>query len=253
MDNVIVRIVLPLNLALLDGTTLQQDTTLEVIGQVDPWYCSTDQVRLEGGAYLNRLSDTTIAAMIYQCGRQCDAITYFRPKPPPPQIGPFESKAMEVYRRFFLAQQRWTQLRAAYTLILNTWDINSSRGVKTLGNFSITRYSQDKGDDVPKKLTEMKTEIDAWAIVVKSAGRLGVGEHMLPVMAAKGLFDPDAPAGRTWSVTGMGAPMKSIAGFGSMGKPVKFGIPSIVNVRFGRYLGGYMSSIPTYLIGAYQL
>ena len=50
------------------GRTLLDDYTVTVIGTITPFYCSVEQVRLAGGIYLNKVSDTTIAAMIYGPG-----------------------------------------------------------------------------------------------------------------------------------------------------------------------------------------
>jgi hypothetical protein len=47
----------------------------------------------------------------------------------------------------------------------------------------------------------------------------------------------------------MGANMKSIPGFGSTGKPVKFGSPPVIQFRTGRYMGGYLNLIPAYVMG----
>ena len=75
---------------------------------------------------------------------------------------------------------------------------------------------------------------------------------MLPAAAAKGKYgDPDAPAGRLWMTTGMGANRTSIAGYGSDGKPVKFGSPSVIQWRVGRYMGGYLSVVPKFMFGSY--
>jgi hypothetical protein len=132
------------------------------------------------------------------------------------------------------------------------WDVNASKGVKTLGNFSVTRFSQTKDEEVPKKLTELDKEVTDWTIVVQSGGAIGLAGRVLPAAAAKGKYgDPDIPAGRTWITTGMGANRKSIAGYGSDGKPVKFGSPPVVQWRVGRYLGGYLSVMPKFMMGSY--
>lgn len=245
MDNLIVRIVLPQGLALKNNQYLIEDTTFEIVGHITPWYCSVDQVKLEGGPYIRGLSDITISAMIYQHGRTCDAITTFAPQPPQPSGTAFATLGQETYQRFLLARQRYVQLKATKDLMLNLWDVNVTRGSKTLGNFSVSQVSQTKDEEVPKKLTTLEKDIKDWEIVVRSAGKITVGGRVLPTAAAKGLYDVDYPAGRMWMTTGMGANRKSIAGYGSNGKPVKFGSNPIIQWRVGRYTGGYMSVIPS--------
>jgi hypothetical protein len=245
-QNLVVRIALPANLALTDKSVMGEEVTFEVTGTITPWYCSIDQVRLEGGAYLRNLSDLTIAAMIYQAGRDCDAITYMVP-PPGPGGETVQGAADEQYMRFNLARQRYTQLTATRNLILNLWDVNMNRGTKTLANFSVSQSSQTKDEEVPKKLTQIQKDIAEWAIVVKSGGNIGRGGRAQSRMAAKNIYgDRDFPAGRTWVTTGMGANEKSFSGFGSNGKPVKFGSPSVMQYRLGLFLGGAMMSRATF-------
>lgn len=248
-QNLIVRIVLPPTLALENKATLEQETTFEVVGSITPWYCSIDQVRLEGGSYLRNLSDLTIAAMIYKAGRDCDAISYFQPHLSMAGSGSlYNDLAHQQVNRFNMARQRYTQCVAARDLILNMWDVNMNRGAKTLGNFSVSKSAQTKDEEVPKKLTQLEQDIKEWDPVIRTAGHLGRGNRPTPTMAAKGVYgDSDGPTGRTWMVTGMGANHKSIAGYGSTGKPVKFGSPSIVQFRFGRYMGGYLSVVPKFM------
>jgi hypothetical protein len=250
MQNLVVRIVLPPTFGLVNGATLQQSVTFEVASDITPWYCSIDQVRLEGGSWLRGLSDITISAMIYQAGRDSDAISYFAPQIPLGDTAPlYNDLAHQQVFRFSLARQRYTQLQAAYKLLLNVWDVNMNRGTKTLGNFSVSKSSQMKGEDVPSKLSQLAADAKEWEIVIKSAGHIGRGGRAQPAMAAKGLFDVDFPTGRTWVTTGMGANRKSLPGFGSQGKPVKFGSPGIITCRTGRFMGGHLSVLPKFVMG----
>ena len=249
MENLIIRICLPKGLATVTSAALKDDTTFEVVSTVNPWYCSIDQVRLEAGSYIRGSRDITIASMIYTMGREVGTQIYVKPVVPLSSTGP-DDLSWQRYQRFLIGRQRYVTLKTAFRLVINLWDVNSSRGSKTLGNFSVSRASQTKDEDVPKKLTELKEEIEGWKLVVQSAGAIGYEGRVHSVTAAKGLYgDNDAPAGRGWMVTGMGANHKSIAGYGSNGKPVKFGSPSIIQWRFGRYMGGYLSVIPKMAMG----
>jgi hypothetical protein len=135
--------------------------------------------------------------MIYLQGRNCDAITAFAPQVPNPLPSNYMTPAYQQWQRFAIARQRYVQLRAARSLILNLWDVNASRGGKTLGNFSVTRHSQTKDDDVPKKLTELDQEIKDWEIVVRSGGTITVGGRAASSIAQKGVCgDRDRSPGR---------------------------------------------------------
>ena len=144
MENLIVRIVLPKGLAVDGGAALNEDVTFEVVGSINPWYVSIDQVKLESGSYIRGISDITIAARIYDAGREADTLTYARPPVPPSGASPGDS-SFDRYQRFLIARQRYVAKKVALDLILNVWDVNSSRGVKTLGNFSVTRYLPNQG------------------------------------------------------------------------------------------------------------
>ncbi len=61
MQNLVLHIALPTGLKLADGRTLMRDITFDVISQLSPYYASVDQVKLEGGPALAKLSDITIA------------------------------------------------------------------------------------------------------------------------------------------------------------------------------------------------
>src|ERR1017187_5093725 len=82
MQNLVVNIILPKGLAVEGGAALQDDVTFQVVGEVVPWYCSIDQVRNQGGTYMRSASDISIAAQIYQTGRDADALSFIVPGAP---------------------------------------------------------------------------------------------------------------------------------------------------------------------------
>jgi hypothetical protein len=248
MQNLVVNIVLPKGLAIEGGAALQDDVTFQVVGQVVPWYCSTDQVRNQGGVFMRSASDIAIASQIYQTGRDADALSFIIPHTPHPGSNP-HSEAVKEYNRWLYARQQYTCSMSTARILTNMYDIDHSRGVKTLGNFSVTRIDMNKGGGVPKKLELLFDNAEEWAMTLKSGGRVGMGGRPVPVMAAKGLYDPDFPTGRTWRVVGMGANMKSAPGYGGDGKPVKFGSPPVIQFRTGRYMGGYLNLVPAYILG----
>ena len=245
MENLVVNIVLPKGLAIEGGAALQDDVTFQVVGEVVPWYCSTDQVRNQGGTYMRSASDISIAAQIYQTGRDADALSFVAP---PRRSGAATQRpcGSEVHALDLCAAAVYDGAGHG-EMLANMYDVDHARGVKTLGNFSVTRIAMNRGGGVPKKLEELFD--DPRSGCPSERRPVGPGGRPAPVMAAKGLFDPDFPTGRTWRVTGMGANLKSIPGFGGTGKPVKFGSPPVIQFRTGRYMGGYLNMIPAYVMG----
>jgi hypothetical protein len=246
MQNVVVHIVLPRGFALVNGQTLKEDTSLLVVGELSPWYASVDQVRLEGGVYLTKAPDIAIAAQIWQASKNADALTARLPPEPTSLDNPRPDDL--TYHRWFLfyhARNNFVALRAALDTLLNVFDLAGARGSKTLANFSVTRMSFARDESMPKKTKDMEDELKKWRIVIQSGGEVGFGGHAKAGFAAKGIYDPsDAPAGRLWYTTGMGANKKTVAGWGAVGKPIKYGSPTFVNWRVGRNFGNYVSIFP---------
>lgn len=245
-SNAVVHIVLPRGLALQDGRVLDREVDLALVGNLHPWYASVEEVRLEGGVFLSKLGDLAVAAQVWQASKNADALTCNQPPTPQTLTDPDPNDL--AYKQWFLfhhARNNWVSIRAAADCLLNVQDLVGARGSKTLANFSVTKMEMNRETGLPKKLTEMNLELKGWKIVIQSGGRLGFGGHPQSGFAAKGKYDPsDAPAGRLWYTTGMGANRKTVAGWGSAGKPVKFGSPTFVNWRVGRNFGNYISVFP---------
>ena len=190
MDNTVVHILLPKGLALTNGSTLAEDAEFMVLGNVTPWYASVDQVRLEGGIYLPKLSDITIAAQIWQASKDADVIGYVAPAPPQPGAAPTDYN-LRIYNNYMHARNQWVTQRAALDTITRSFDLVGTRGSKSLGGFSVMKMAFGRDEGLPRLTTEMEKEINKWKIVIQSGGKIGFGGHALPVMAAKGLMDPE--------------------------------------------------------------
>ena len=89
------------------------------------------------------------------------------------------------YHRWLYARQRYTLAMATARMLTNMYDIDHSRGVKTLGNFSVTRIDMNKGGGVPKKLEVLFQDAEDWEMTLKSGGLVGAGGRPVPVMAAR--------------------------------------------------------------------
>ncbi len=224
MKNVTIHIVLPKGLSLTNGAMLSDSVSFQVVSDLDPYYTTIDAVRLEGGMWLQKLSDLTISLSIYQNSQKAQVLSYNLP--PDPTSYDEHDLAFRQWRLFHTARQQYVTSLTAKELISNVHDLVGGRGSKTLGNFSVSRQMMQRDESIPNKLQELSAELKQWEIVLKSGGDIGPGGHARPRMAQKGLYDMDSlPPGRLWLTTGMGANRKTYAGFGSSGKPVKFGSP----------------------------
>jgi len=240
MANLVVTIQLPKGLGLTNGAVLREDVQLQVLSGLTPYYTSIDMVRLHGGIYLRKLSDLTIAAMIYMISKQADAITWSLPNFPP-HWAPFMDYEEVHFRNFMQARNNWVCFMVTRQLVINMFDLNAVRGQKTLGNFSVGRQEFTRDAGVPGKLSDLDAQIQHWELALKSGGSIGHKGHVKPRMAAKGLYDDsDATPGRTWLNSGPGANTYSMTGVssaGGRGKTVKFYSPVVTGARIGRYFG----------------
>jgi hypothetical protein len=241
VENIVVHITLPKGIKLESGAELKDDVTYDVISSLNPFYASIDQVRLEGGMYIRKLSDITIACMIYQASRDADMFCFSPPS----------SSDVEAYMLYTNARNNWVTAKAAKSLILNVSGLLGTPGAHVLANFSVTRGKND-GADVAAKLRELEEYLQLYQPVLKSCGHQAPGSRPRTRMAAKGVNDwIERTPSRTWRTTGMGVNTTS-ADFGSptggRGKPVGFYAqpyfsPPIVSARVGIYQGSYSLSM----------
>jgi hypothetical protein len=238
--NTVVTVQLPEGFALTSGAKLREPMQFQVISGLSPYYSTVDLVRLNGGIYLRKVTDITIASMIYYNSKQADALTWSLPMIPP-SYAPFTDFQEVHFRNFLMARVNWVTFQSAQQLILNMFDLNAVRGSKTLANFSVSRQDFSNDSGVPGKLKDLKQQVNDWELALKSGGNIGHKGHVKPRMAAKGLYDDsDNTPGRTWLNSGPGANTYSMTGVSSAGgrsKTVKFYSPVVVGNRIGRYFG----------------
>jgi hypothetical protein len=238
--NIVVTIQLPQGFALTNGAQTIEPMQFQVVSGLTPYYSSVDLVRLNGGIYLRKVSDLTIAGMIYYMSKNADALTWSLPMVPP-SYAPFTDFQETHYRNFVMARVNWVTYSSAKQLILNMFDLNAVRGSKTLANFSVSRQDFSNDSGVPGKLKDLDTMVKDWELALMSGGSIGYKGHVKPRMAAKGLYDDsDNTPGRTWLNSGPGANTYSMTGVSSSGgrsKTVKFYSPVVVGNRIGRYFG----------------
>lgn len=239
-SNLVVTVQIPEGFGLTNGAIMREPMQFQVASGLSPYYSSTDLVRLHGGIYLRKLTDLTIAGMIYWSSKQADALTWSLPLMPPPFV-PFADFQETHFRNFLMARASWVTFYAVQQLMLNMFDLNAVRGTRTLGNFSVGRQDFSNDNGVPGKLRNLQQQLDDWELALKSGGNIGHKGHVKPRMAAKGLYDDsDNTPGRTWLNSGPGANTYSMTGVSSSGgrsKTVKFYSPVVTGSRIGRYFG----------------
>lgn len=241
MHNLVIHITLPAGFRLTNGAILNQPVTFQVVGALNPFYVGIDQVKLIGGVYLNKLAPLTIASMIYTVSKNADSYSYNSVKEPTTAYTPDDS-GWKRYMLWLNARQNFVNYTVAATLLLNVYELSGAKGSHTLGNLSVSRQSIMRDEGMPKKLSQLQQDASDWLIALKSGGAVGPAGHIKPQMAAKGIFDPsDSPPGRKWAVTGMGANLESVPGFGSAGKPFKFSSMPFSGFRAGAVFGNYVA------------
>jgi hypothetical protein len=238
--NLIFHITLPAGLALVSGAYLTDPATFDVVAALVPYYASVDQVRLQGGMYIRKLSDLTIASMIYNASNEVDLLY-------PPSATTTFSNSPNTFR-FVGSRNQYVQALAAKQLIENVLGLIGMPSSHVLANLSITRQRANEKEGLGQKITSLEGTLDLYRPTIVSGGNVVPGGYAKSQFAAKGVFDwTERTPARTWMATGMGANASS-QDFGSptggRGKPVKFFSspfysPPIINLRSGIYQGAY--------------
>lgn len=238
--NLIFHITLPEGLTLTSGAYLGEPATFDVVSSLMPWYASVDQVRLQGGLYLRKLSDLTLASMIYNAGKEVDLLY------PPGATLSFTNSPNSF--RFLGSRNQYVQALAAKKLIENILGLVGIPSSHILANLSITRQRANEKEGIGQKITSLEETLKLYEPTIRSGGNVVPGGFAKAQFAAKGVFDwTERTPARTWLTTGMGANASS-QDFGSptggRGKPVKFFSspfysPPIINLRSGIYQGAY--------------
>lgn len=233
-QNLIVHITLPKGVALTTGAVLTDDVTFDVVSSLTPFYASLDQVRLEGGAYIRRIADFTLAAEIYQASRETDQFCTVLP-----------GEDTDMFARYVFARNSWVTSKAALSVLLNILN-QAGKQAHVLGNFSVT-----KDVDFQKKLDDLKENLAKYEPVIKSCGYTTPGGRPKSTMAAKGAADiTERTPGRTWITTGMGANATSHSYSANRGRGKtasyfynSYTSPPFVSFRAGIFFGGQFVTI----------
>lgn len=240
IQNIVFHVTLPAGITLNSGAYLSTPATYDIVSALLPYYASVDQVRLQGGLYLRKLADLTLAAMIYNCSKKVDLLY-----PPGSQVS--FSNSPNAFR-FNGSRNQYVQALATKELIENVIGLVGVPGSHTLANFSVTRQRANEKEGISQKITSLEETLALYKPTIVSGGNVVPGGYAKAQFAAKGVFDwTERTPARTWLSTGMGANSSS-QDFGSptggRGKPVKFFSspfysPPIINLRSGIYQGAY--------------
>jgi len=251
MRNLILHVTLPKGLSLTDGRILEQDVTYDLVSQIEPYFCSIDQVRLAGGQILRKLSDLTIACQIYQSSEEARLISPM----------PFSSSVINntpynniTHHRLIGCRNQWVTAAAARDLILGQGTLLGGPQSHVLANFSVERSRGFQTEGTPAKLKELGDSIKFYEVALRSSGYTLPGGRPRSGMAAKGVYDwTERTPARTWTSTGLGANATSMdfgSPTGGRGKPTKFFAspfysPPLINLRSGIFQGTYPLVIQT--------
>lgn len=237
--NTVFHITLPQGLALVSGAYLVSPVTFDIVSALMPYYASVDQVRLQGGLYLRKMSDLTIASMVYNSSKEVDLLNLN----PPMDLSNNTNAG-----RFYGSRNQYVQALAAKRLIENIISLVGNPGSHTLANFSVTNQRPNPNEGIGQKIGSLDRALALYEPTIRSGGNTVPGGHAKPQFAAKGVFDwTERTPARTWMTTGMGANASS-QDFGSptggRGKPVKFFSspfysPPIISLRSGIFQGAY--------------
>lgn len=237
--NTVFHVTLPEGLALVSGAYLIESVTFDVVSALMPYYASVDQVRLQGGLYLRKMGDLTIAGMIYNSSKEVDLLNLT-----PPMDLSNSGNAL----RFYGSRNQYVQALATKRLIENIISLVGNPSSHTLANFSVTNQRPNPKEGIGQKITSLDETLKLYEPTIRSGGGTVPGGHAKVQFAAKGVFDwTERTPARTWLSTGMGANASS-QDFGSptggRGKPVKFFSspfysPPIVSLRSGIFQGAY--------------
>jgi hypothetical protein len=159
------------DIASVDGELLGKVEPYTFSTEYNPFYCSVEMMRLELGAWLNRVPDDTIALAIHWSSLEADNITGVRP----------------TSERYLFARTRFVMFDAAVKLISMPLGESSpgSGKQKQLGDLLI----QDSGTldfNLKDLVQELKAERDEWWRVVNAGGCIVPGQGLGPTSALKG-------------------------------------------------------------------
>jgi len=169
--NSLIVIKLSKDIASEDDIVLGSDLFYSFSTEYNPFYCSTEMLRMEMGTWVDLVPDDTLALAIHWSSLEADNITGVRP----------------TSERYLFARTRFVMYDAAIKLFSMPVGASSpsSGKQKQLGDLLI----QNGGGidfNLKQLVDELKTERDEWWRVVNAGGCIVQGQGLGPTYASKG-------------------------------------------------------------------
>ncbi len=177
-ENTLIVIVLDSSIAGDSGNTLEDEVQLSFSTRYNPYYASTDLVRLECGSWIDGIPGDTLALMIHWSSISADA---------------YVGNTQYSSPRFQTARTKFVIFDAALrSLVLPA---NLGGKTKSLGDLFIKNDSNFEA-----VIADLKWEREQWARVMNAGGQIVPGQSLAPDFGVKGTYDPDRrKIGRLWA------------------------------------------------------
>lgn len=181
LENNIVELTLDDSIKAVDGTSLESDYSGYFTTTYNPLYSSVRKVRLGLGPVAKDISNDAINLAIFEASLKADAID-------------FQTNHSNIKYFKYMRQEYVTCLAEYIILSALLGDGSLTSGFKkTLGDLSISRYSDTEG--LNKKLEDLTECIEQGEAVIKSGG-----DSVRPSWSVKGLVASDRiTTERIWS------------------------------------------------------
>lgn len=169
--NSLILIELDSSIADTDGNILNTNQILSFTTEYNPFYCSTEMVRMEMGSWVDLVPDDTIALAIHWSSLEADNITGVRPSS----------------ERYYHARSKFVMYDTALRLFAMPIGTSSpgSGKQKQLGDLLIENGSS-LDFNIKDLIQELRLERDEWWRVVNAGGCIVNGQGLGPTVATKG-------------------------------------------------------------------
>jgi hypothetical protein len=169
--NSLIVLKLSKDIAAEDGSSLNAETYYSFSTEYNPFYCSTEMLRMEMGSWVDLVPDDTLALAIHWSSLEADNITGVRP----------------TSERYLFARTRFVMFDAAIKLFSMPVGASSpsSGKQKQLGDLLIENGGS-LDFNLKQLIDELKAERDEWWRVVNAGGCIVPGQGLGPTSALKG-------------------------------------------------------------------
>lgn len=180
------------------GNEFGSNTEVYFYTELEPMYCTVQDIRLEIGQYISNIPDYTIALKIWKSSTYADHITYI--------TVPKSGKRHDYY---VFAREQFVKASAVVDL-LNLVIMETGGGhKKLLGDLEITKFGLKLADN--PLISDWAKQRKGWQWVIENGGEMTPGSGHKPGVAVKAGSHPNRPnIGREW-IIGEGVNSKTLA------------------------------------------